>query len=58
LGRLVSHHDSAYAYLPASVGSFPRPATFGAMISSQGFVDVTAVPITFGIVYLYVATRA
>lgn len=58
LGRLVSHHDSAYSYLPASVGSFPRPQTFAAMISSQGFVDVTAVPITLGIVYLYVATRA
>ena len=58
LGRLVSHHESAYAYLPASVGSFPRPSTFGAMISSQGFVDVTAVPLTLGIVYLYIATRA
>lgn len=58
LGRLVSHHDSAYSYLPASVGSFPRPATFAAMISSQGFVDVSAVPMTLGIVYLYVATRA
>jgi len=58
LGRLVSHHDSAYAYLPASVGDFPRPAEFAAIISSQGFRDVRAVPLTFGVVYLYVATRA
>ena len=58
LGRLVSHHESAYSYLPQSVGSFPRPATFAAMISSQGFVDVTAIPMTFGVVYLYIATRA
>lgn len=58
LGRLVSHHDSAYAYLPASVVNFPRPAEFAAIISSQGFRDVRAVPLTFGIVYLYVATRA
>lgn len=58
LGRMISHHDSAYSYLPASVGAFPRPAAFAAMISSQGFADVTAVPITLGIVYLYVATRA
>jgi len=57
-GRLVSHHDSAYSYLPASVGNFPRPADFAAIISSQGFRDVRAVPLTFGIVYLYVATRA
>jgi len=58
LGRFVSRHDTAYSYLPASVGSFPRPQTFAAMISSQGFVDVTAVPMALGIVYLYVATRA
>ena len=58
LGRLVSRHDSAYSYLPASVGSFPRPATFAAMISSQGFVDVKAVPLSLGIVFLYIATRA
>ena len=58
LGRLVSGHDSAYSYLPASVGSFPRPATFGAMISSHGFEDVMSIPMSLGIVYLYVATRA
>ncbi len=58
LGRLVSHHDSAYSYLPASVGSFPRPPTFAAMISSQGFGDVRTVPLSLGIVYLYIATRA
>jgi demethylmenaquinone methyltransferase/2-methoxy-6-polyprenyl-1,4-benzoquinol methylase len=58
LGRLVSHHDSAYSYLPASVGNFPPPAEFAATISSQGFCDVRAVPLSLGIVYLYVATRA
>jgi demethylmenaquinone methyltransferase/2-methoxy-6-polyprenyl-1,4-benzoquinol methylase len=58
LGRLVSHHDSAYSYLPASVGNFPPPAEFAATISSQGFRDVRAVPLSLGIVYLYVATRA
>ena len=57
LGRLVSHHDSAYSYLPASVGAFPSPAEFAATISSQGFRDVRAVPLSLGIVYLYVATR-
>jgi len=57
LGRLISKHQSAYSYLPASVGSFPPPAEFAATISSQGFTDVRAVPISFGIVYLYTATR-
>src|SRR5262249_40423486 len=46
-GRLVSRHDSAYSYLPASVVDFPRPAEFAAIISSQGFRDVRAVPLTF-----------
>lgn len=58
LGRLVSHHNSAYSYLPASVAQFPRPSDFAAIISSHGFTGVRAVPLTMGIVYLYVATRA
>lgn len=58
LGRLVSKHDSAYSYLPASVGTFPAPRYFAATISSHGFRDVRAVPLSLGIVYLYVATRA
>src|SRR5215831_1093998 len=53
LGRLVSHHNSAYSYLPASVAEFPRPADFAAMLSSHGFSGVRAVPLTLGIVYLY-----
>ena len=58
LGSIVSKHDSAYSYLPASVGTFPPPAAFAATISSHGFRDVRAVPLSLGIVYLYVATRA
>lgn len=57
VGKLVSHHQSAYSYLPASVGTFPPPAEFARTIESHGFVSVRAVPLTFGIVYLYVATR-
>jgi demethylmenaquinone methyltransferase / 2-methoxy-6-polyprenyl-1,4-benzoquinol methylase len=56
LGRLVSHHGSAYSYLPASVGQFPSPGEFAATISSHGFRDVRAVPLSLGIVYLYIAT--
>jgi demethylmenaquinone methyltransferase / 2-methoxy-6-polyprenyl-1,4-benzoquinol methylase len=58
LGQLVSKHQSAYSYLPASVGAFPPPAAFAATISSHGFRDVRAVPLTLGVVYLYVGTRA
>lgn len=57
IGKLVSRHGSAYSYLPASVGSFPAPPEFVKTIESHGFVKVEAVPLTFGIVYLYVAVR-
>ena len=57
VGRLVSKHQSAYSYLPASVGSFPPPAEFARLIESKGFTAVKTVPLTFGIVYLYTAER-
>jgi demethylmenaquinone methyltransferase / 2-methoxy-6-polyprenyl-1,4-benzoquinol methylase len=58
VGRAVSKHQSAYSYLPASVTSFPPPAEFARILSAHGFKDVEPVPLTFGIVYLYVAIRA
>lgn len=58
LGRAVSKHETAYSYLPASVGTFPPPQAFAATISSHGFLEVKAVPLTFGIVYLYTAKRS
>jgi demethylmenaquinone methyltransferase / 2-methoxy-6-polyprenyl-1,4-benzoquinol methylase len=57
VGRLVSKHQSAYSYLPASVGNFPPAHEFARMIAATGFSQVRAVPLTFGIVYLYVAER-
>jgi demethylmenaquinone methyltransferase/2-methoxy-6-polyprenyl-1,4-benzoquinol methylase len=57
VGRLISKHQSAYSYLPASVGTFPSAAEFSAIIAATGFSQVRAVPLTFGIVYLYVAER-
>ena len=57
VGRLVSKHQSAYSYLPASVGAFPPPDEFARTIERHGFVSVQAVPLTLGIVYLYIATR-
>src|SRR5262245_15866079 len=57
VGRMISKHQSAYSYLPASVGTFPPPAEFARVIAATGFSQVRAVPLTFGIVYLYVAER-
>lgn len=57
IGRLVSGHGVAYSYLPQSVGAFPPPHEFVTILRQAGFVDVSAVPLTFGIVYLYTARR-
>ena len=58
LGRMVSGHSAAYAYLPASVGAFPPPEVFAETLGRAGFADVQAVPLTLGIVYLYTARKA
>ncbi len=58
VGRLVSKHQSAYSYLPASVGTFPPPSEFCRILSATGFSQVRAVPLTFGIVYLFTAERS
>ena len=58
VGRVISGDQVAYSYLPASVGTFPPPAQFVAILEHAGFTDVRAVPLTLGIVYLYTAVRA
>jgi demethylmenaquinone methyltransferase / 2-methoxy-6-polyprenyl-1,4-benzoquinol methylase len=57
VGRFISGHGGAYSYLPASVGNFPPPPEFMTILRQAGFVDVRAVPLTFGIVYLYTARK-
>ncbi len=58
IGRLVSRHNVAYGYLPASVGAFASPDELVAMLRQSGFVDISSVPLTLGIVFLYTARRA
>jgi demethylmenaquinone methyltransferase / 2-methoxy-6-polyprenyl-1,4-benzoquinol methylase len=57
IGRLVSRHQAAYGYLPASVGAFSSPEEFVTILRRHGFGDVAAIRLTFGIVYLYTGTR-
>jgi len=58
IGRMISGHAGAYTYLPASVGTFPPPAEFMTILRQASFAEVRAVPLTFGIVYLYTGVRA
>jgi demethylmenaquinone methyltransferase/2-methoxy-6-polyprenyl-1,4-benzoquinol methylase len=57
IGRAISGHSGAYSYLPASVGAFPPPDDFVTLLRQLGFAEVRAVPLTFGIVYLYAAIK-
>ncbi len=58
VGRLISKHQSAYSYLPASVGTFPPAAEFAGTLAATGFSQVRAVPLTLGIVYLFTGRRS
>jgi demethylmenaquinone methyltransferase/2-methoxy-6-polyprenyl-1,4-benzoquinol methylase len=57
IGRIVSRHHAAYAYLPASVGAFATPDEFVTILREGGFQTINAVPLTFGIVFLYTGRR-
>jgi demethylmenaquinone methyltransferase/2-methoxy-6-polyprenyl-1,4-benzoquinol methylase len=57
IGRLVSRHNAAYTYLPASVGAFASPEQFVNILRNAGFAEVQATPLTFGIVYLFAAVK-
>ena len=57
IGRVVSRHNAAYGYLPASVGAFATPDEFVTILRNSGFTEIKASPLTFGIVYLYTARR-
>ena len=57
IGRLISRHNSAYGYLPASVGAFATPTEFTDILRASGFAQIQARSMTCGIVYLYTAQR-
>ena len=57
IGRMVSKHTAAYSYLPESVGGFPWGADFARILAASGFSQVRSSPLSFGIVYLYSATK-
>lgn len=56
LGRLVGQGE-AYAYLVESVRNYPGPEHIAAIMREAGLVDVTWVPMTFGMVTVHVGRR-
>ena len=58
IGRLVSRHPSAYTYLPAvGAGVSVARRVFATAYATAGFGTVRALPLTFGIVYMFVAVK-
>jgi demethylmenaquinone methyltransferase/2-methoxy-6-polyprenyl-1,4-benzoquinol methylase len=58
VGRAVSGHPTAYAYLPKSVATFPTESALAQRMARAGFVDVHWRSLTLGIVAVHVGERA
>ena len=57
IGGLVSRDKRAYEYLPASVGEFPAPEEYMAMMARAGFRNCRARSQSFGIAQIYIGER-
>ncbi|MFP4475596.1 MAG: bifunctional demethylmenaquinone methyltransferase/2-methoxy-6-polyprenyl-1,4-benzoquinol methylase UbiE [Desulfatibacillaceae bacterium] len=57
VGRQVSRHGSAYAYLPDSVARFPDNPLVAAMIRGAGFMALEVKPLSLGICTLFDAMK-
>jgi demethylmenaquinone methyltransferase/2-methoxy-6-polyprenyl-1,4-benzoquinol methylase len=57
VGRLVSGHPTAYAYLPASVVEFPPPQALAQRMADAGFGDCGFRLLTGGIAAIHWGTR-
>jgi demethylmenaquinone methyltransferase/2-methoxy-6-polyprenyl-1,4-benzoquinol methylase len=53
----VGDKSGPYNYLPASVGSFPPPASMLGLMAATGYEQCAWQPFTFGIAGLYTAVR-
>lgn len=57
IGAAISKDERAYTYLPDSVEEFPSPERFTEILRGVGFSSVTRRSQSFGIAYIYVATK-
>lgn len=57
VGKLLSKDATAYTYLPESVEAFPEGTSFVKILTSIGFQNSKAVPLTFGISSIYTAVK-
>ncbi len=57
IGRLISHDDSAYTYLPRTMEAFPQAEILAPMLRRCGFSEVQFKRFTFGLSTMYLATK-
>ena len=57
VGGIISKDKNAYSYLPDSVSAFPSGNDFLIELDKVGFKESKHIPLTFGIVSLYVAIK-
>ncbi|CAD0001456.1 MULTISPECIES: bifunctional demethylmenaquinone methyltransferase/2-methoxy-6-polyprenyl-1,4-benzoquinol methylase UbiE [Flavobacterium] len=57
IGKLFSKDNSAYGYLSESAAAFPYGEALNNILRKIGFIDVVAMPQTFGVATLYSASK-
>jgi demethylmenaquinone methyltransferase/2-methoxy-6-polyprenyl-1,4-benzoquinol methylase len=57
IGKLFSKDDAAYGYLSESAAAFPYGEKLNNILRKIGFIDVIALPQTFGVATIYSASK-
>ena len=57
IGKLFSKDNVAYGYLSESAQNFPFGEVLNNILRKVGFIDVVAMPQTFGVATIYVASK-
>ncbi|MBT3611448.1 MAG: bifunctional demethylmenaquinone methyltransferase/2-methoxy-6-polyprenyl-1,4-benzoquinol methylase UbiE [Flavobacteriales bacterium] len=57
IGGIISKDKNAYTYLPDSVSFFPSGNSFLTELNKVGFKECKHIPLSFGIVSLYIAIK-
>lgn len=57
IGKLFSKDNSAYSYLSESASVFPFGEALNNILRKVGFIDVVAMPQTFGVATIYSASK-
>lgn len=57
LGRLISHDNSAYTYLPSSMEAFPQAEQMEIILQKTGFHHIHWKRFTFGVCTMYLAEK-